>query len=162
MTFTVCVIMLLSLSSCRCKRATEVKLYFPDENMDLGIETRVVDGENIAATVVEEIVKGPLQSGLTASVTGDVRVLSAEIAQGVCTVDLSGEFRTYNTGGTMTESIAIYSIVNSLCSLDGVDKVKINIEGETEAEFGGHFYLGDKFEFEVKMVRYEDRVKYSV
>ena len=146
-------------SACNVVKKIEpvsVKLYFLDDNMNLAMETREVTAENTWKAIVEEVVKGPTVTGLSPAVNGEVKVLSAEIVDGVCVVDLSEEFRTYNTGGSLTESLAIYSIVNSLCK-NGAENVKINIEGDTEADFGGHFYLGDTFELESNMIRIEDR-----
>lgn len=128
-----------------------VNIYFPDENvMYVEAEERVIEGADdidFAAAIIAEILKGPVSEKLNPAVRGDVKVLSIAIDEkGLCTVDLSKEFETYNTGGSAMESMAIYSIVNSLCELDSVDKVKLNIEGNEEAEYGGHFYMGDPFE----------------
>ncbi|MGM9551475.1 MAG: GerMN domain-containing protein [Clostridia bacterium] len=156
-----CALLVLTAVGCRKENKTEsVKLYFPDDSMYYDVEIREINADindlvNLVETICREVIKGPTKEGLNASISGDVKVLSVSVENGICTIDLSEEFRTYNTGGTMRESIAIYSLVNSLCDLERVEKVKINIEGDSEAEFGGHFYLGDTFEFEPNMVRSE-------
>lgn len=124
------------------KRA--VTLYFSDENvMYLCPETRTIktDDENLCKTVAEEVIKGPKSRDLIKTVSGDVKVLSAKTADKICTIDLSEEFSTYNVGGSAKETMAIYSIVSSLCALDGIDSVKINIDGNPNPDFGGHFSL---------------------
>lgn len=128
-----------------------VKIYFPDENvMYVEAEERVVEGRDdidLVNAIIDEILKGPVSERLNVAVRGDVKLLSVAIdEEGLCTIDLSKEFEMYNTGGSTMEAMAIYSIVNSLCELDSIDMVKINIDGNEEAEYGGHFYMGDPFE----------------
>lgn len=152
-----CFVLAFTFVGCGKEYTTRsVKLYFLDENMNYAVEMREIKAENVWKAMVEELVKGPRITELTNPLKGEIKVLSAEIVDGICVVDLSEEFRTNNTGGTFTESLAIYSIVNTLCA-NGADGVKINIEGEEEVDFGGHFYLGDNFYFEPNMVRIEDR-----
>lgn len=164
-----CALLILSLAGCGCKKdekanyePVDVKLYFPDDSMYYGVEIRQVnadiyDLESLVEAICLEVIKGPTKEELSASISGDVKVLSVAVENTTCTIDLSEEFRTYNTGGTARESIAIYSLVNSICALERVEKVKINIAGDSEADFGGHFDLSGTFEFEPNMVRVEDR-----
>ena len=134
----------------------EVTFYFPDEAvMYLCPETIKVNADKdiFLETVVVSIINGPVSEKLNPSVSGDVDVLSVKSENGLCTVDLSSEFREFNTGGTTKEVMAIYSIVNTLCALDGIEKVKINIEGEENPEFGGHFSLDEPFEFDMTLMK---------
>lgn len=121
-----------------------VTLYFSDENvMYLCPESRTIktDDENLCKAVAQEVIKGPKSRGLLKTVSGDVKVLSAKTKDNVCTIDLSEEFSAYNVGGSTKETMAVYSIVSSLCALDGIDSVKINIDGNQNPDFGGHFSL---------------------
>ncbi len=116
-----------------------VDFYFPDEAlMYLIPENRTVNVlEGIfLESVVQSIIAGPTNEDLIPAIDGDVEVLSVTLNNGICTVDLSSEFAENNTGGSAKESMAVYSIVNTLCGMDGVDKVKINIEGNDNADFG--------------------------
>ena len=134
----------------------DVTFYFPDEAvMYLCPETIKVNADKdiFLETVVASIINGPASEDLNPSVFGDVDVLSVESENGLCTVDLSSEFREFNTGGTTKEVMAIYSIVNTLCALDGIEKVKINIEGEENPEFGGHFSLDEPLEFDITLMK---------
>lgn len=124
-----------------------VTLYFPDsESMYLEREIREIEvDESIEKSILLEVFKGPYDENMHPSISGDVKVLSVKSKSGVCTVDLSSEFAECNTGGSTREHMAIMSIVNSLCALENVEKVKINIEGETDPDFGGHFTLAEPF-----------------
>jgi len=117
-----------------------VTLYFSDANaMYLIPEQRsiaVKDNEGTEQIIVSEIIKGPESKSNFRTVTADVKVLSVETKGGVCFVNLSQEFVTKNTGGSTKEGLAIYSIVNSLCKLETVDKVQFLIEGQKIETFG--------------------------
>lgn len=125
-----------------------VTLYFSDKNaLYLIPETRrieIKEGEKLEEVVVKEIIKGPMDSSKLRTVTEDVKVLSAETKEDVCFVNLSQEFVIKNTGGSTKEMMAVYSIVNSLCKLDKVKKVRFLIEGETVESFG-HFTFNEPF-----------------
>jgi len=125
----------------------EVTLYFPDENvMNLEKETREIEvEESVEKSVLLEVFKGPRNEKLIPSVRGDIKIISTETENGICIVNLSSEFTKNNTGGSAQESMAIMSIVKSLCEIEGIDKVKINIEGDENPEFGGHFSLEEPF-----------------
>ncbi len=154
-----CMVLVFAIFASGCGKdiaPVNVKLYFLDENMNYAVEMREIKAENEWKAAVEALLEGPTVSNLTSAIEGDVKVLSAEIVSGICVVDLSKEFEIHNTGGTLKESLAIYSIVNTLCAL-GADGVRISIEGNEEVDFGGHFYLGENFYFEPNMVRVEDR-----
>lgn len=119
----------------------ELTLYFPDsEAMYLHPETRnVTVKENIPLeqVVLDELFKGPSDEKLAPSLDGENLVISVSTdEEGLCIVDFTGDFVVLNSGGTTREVFAIGSIVNSLCELENVNSVKINIEGKTDAEFG--------------------------
>ncbi len=133
----------------------QITLYFPDnEALYLHPEIRSVEtgDKEIEKVIIEELVNGPKSGGLTAALVGGFEVLSVKNENGICTIDLSEEFSLKNTGGSAQETFAVFSIVNSLCELDGVDNVKINIEGNENAEFGGHFMLDLPFEADMDIV----------
>ncbi len=114
-------------------------LYFTDSAAQyLRCEERNLSSDDDAVewAIVYELIKGPKSENLSPSVQGEVGILSIETKKGLCTIDLTKEFVEANTGGSAKENIAIYALVNSLCELQTIDKVKINIEGNTQAEFG--------------------------
>lgn len=133
------------------EQTMDITVYFPDNNMMyLHPETKtVIASDNIYKDVAECVIFGPAADSLNIKpIKGEVKVLSAMLDNntGICTIDLSKEFADNNTGGTTREIMAVYSLVNSLCELDGVKSVKINIEGEINPQFGGHFSLENPFE----------------
>ena len=124
-------------------------LYFPDNDaLYLHPELREVDVEDeqlLANIVLEELFKGPTYENLSPALDGEDMILSVKVEDGLCTVDFTEDFKLLNSGGTTRETFAIGSIVNSLCELDGIEQVKINIGGNERSEFGGHFTLDAPF-----------------
>ena len=135
----------------------EITLYFPDSAaLYLHPEKRTItseDDKEIEKIIVSELIAGPEDKELKPSILGSVKVLSAKTQNGVCTVDLSAEFAQSNVGGSAKECMAIYSIVNSLCLLDSIDTVKINIEGNETPDFGGHFDLSEPLTPDTELIQ---------
>lgn len=119
---------------------TTVTLYFANSNATaLKRETRRVatqDSLSMEKTIITELLKGPSSQELLAVIPQETKLLNLETNNGVCFVNFSADFVTKFTGGTNTGMLIVYSIVNSLTELDGVDSVQILIEGKTGAEFG--------------------------
>lgn len=124
-------------------------LYFPDNDaLYLHKEERVVEvkkGEFLAPVVLDELFKGPAVENHSPCLDGKDLVNSVSVNDGVCTVDFKQDFAILNSGGSARETFVIGSIVNSLCNLEGIDSVKINIGGDDNAAFGGHFTLEAPF-----------------
>ena len=128
---------------------TPIRLYFANEdNTKLKLEIRYIDSEeakkstsNLASIIVKELIKGPSDE------TTFKRTIPAEatlrtpvsIDNKVAVVDMSKEFKTKHPGGKDAEKMTIYSIVNSLTELDGIEKVKFKIAGKEQKEYMGNF-----------------------
>lgn len=80
--------------------------------------------------VVEELLRGPNSSKLQSSIPAGTRLLSCSTADGVCTVNLSGEFLENRPETALGERLAVYSVVNSLAALSHVDSVVLLTEGQ--------------------------------
>ena len=118
---------------------TTVTLYFADENAEyLTPERRnitILSSETIEKVIVEELIKGPTEGGHSATIPQGTKLLSLETKNNVCFVNFSKSFIEKHSGGTSAEALTIYSIVNSLTELSGIDRVQFLIEGEKKEEF---------------------------
>jgi germination protein M len=127
---------------------TMLSLYFADKDaMGLAREYRLVtlkEGATLEQTVVAEIIKGPQNKAFFRTLTEDTKLLSAETRDGVCFINFSSDFVAKNSGGSAKETMAIYSLVNSLCELPGVNKVQLLIEGR-KIEVFGHMAINEPF-----------------
>ncbi len=110
-----------------------VRLYFSDAQAEKLVpeDRRVTVVENnLEKTVVLELIKGPEDSEHLRTVPAETKVLSVETQEGICFVNLSGEFVTKHSGGTAAEQMTVYSIVNSLTELPNVEQVQFLVDGK--------------------------------
>lgn len=139
---------------------TKFLLYFANEagNGLVEVERNVVYNSNISMErqVVEELIKGPGKDGDMGYETGyptinpAVTILSVTVKDRVCYVNLSEEFLTpvYD----VTSSVALYSIVNSLVELPGVNRVQISIDGDTNVTYRDNVSLTTVFDRNLDIV----------
>lgn len=123
-------------------------LYFADlDSFKLVPETRKItvnEKETLEMQAMKELLKGPADKELSKTIPGETKILSVETKEGVCFVNLSQEFVSRHTGGTASEQLTIYSIVNTLTELTGVDKVQFLIEGQKSESFI-HMLINEPF-----------------
>lgn len=67
----------------------------------------------------------------------NTRILSVNTEGGLCSVDLSEAFYGAEPTESVEGMLLIYSIVNSLCRVPGVDSVAISVEGYSVESYGG-------------------------
>ncbi len=111
-----------------------ISLYFSDANAEYLVrEVRRVTvsrGESLEKIVLQELINGPKGEETARTIPPETKIRSIETKDKVCFVNLSSEFVTKNNVGSSGEQLTIYSIVNSLTELSGIDKVQFLIEGE--------------------------------
>lgn len=110
-------------------------LYFANaEGTDLVSEERVVEvnaNQTREKTVLEQLIAGPEEKGSVATIPIGTKIRDVTTTDdGTCYVNLSEEFVLKQTGGEKEELLTIYSIVDSLCKLDQIDRVQFLIEGK--------------------------------
>jgi len=117
-------------------RTMKAVLYFSDSDaMYLVGEPREIEipsGVSAEEAVIDELLAGPRTDDLWGAIPDDTKLLSVETKSGVCTVNFSKEFIENSPGGTAAERMAIYSVVNTLTELDGIEKVQFLVEGKKE------------------------------
>lgn len=128
------------------KEEISLLIYYPNKDGDMLYE-KTYEGKLPSNKSLEEIVVGKL-SGKTYS--EDVEVYSVVNRNGVCYVDFSNEFNFEYLG--LDDNVAIYSIVNSLCELSNVSRVKISIEGNSDLKFHENISLDQNFSRNLDLV----------
>lgn len=116
----------------------QISLYFPDgENRYLVPETHtLVLGKDtlLVRMVIEELLNGSAQRE-NSPIPAGTRLLGISLEDGVCTVNFSSEFFANRPDTLAKERITVYSIVNSLTSITGVDSVSILVEGVSHERY---------------------------
>ena len=77
-------------------------------------------------------------------------VISVSVSEGECVLDLSPEFETGIPGRTAGE--VLYSVVNSITSLDGIDRIRILVDGQSREDFNGIEQIRDSMVFNADIV----------
>lgn len=132
----------------------EYPFYFADDSGNLEVEKRIIHYSSSSEklqTVLKQLISGTRKKALNGVIAPDTKVLSSKIENGLCTVNFSKEFN-YSIDDVLPD-ISIYALVNTLCELNGVTSVKINIEGDTES-----YYL-DTIDLSSPFKKREDLIK---
>jgi germination protein M len=142
-------ILIASLSFYACTTKVDVTIYFAnysDNQESLVPETREIPKDaNFYKSVIEELIKGPSSKELYPTIPSNTKVNSVTIKEGLATVDFSKEIITnveQIPHSSVTENLAIYSIVNTLTNFEEIKKVKITVEGKDSGQIDG-LYIED-------------------
>lgn len=126
-----------------------ISLYFADSlATSLVKEERKIPADEYSSleeAVVCELIKGSEKENNVSLMPDGTRLLGVSSEDDVCTVNLSSEFIDNSAGGTAFETLSVYSVVNSLCELENVEKVKFLIDGNS-VEVYGNFIFDEPFE----------------
>lgn len=131
-----------------------VTLYFASkEGERLVTERRRTDitDSNLETRVVQELISGSKSQNTINLIPADTKVLSVETKEGICFVNLSADFIKKYSGGSGGVLLCIYSVVNSLTELDGIDKVQFLVEG-AKSDLFGEFIFSEPFERDVTLI----------
>lgn len=108
----------------------ECELYFLNENeSSLVAETRVVryrDDQNLKTAVIEELISGPEANRNKAVFSKKAKLLAVEqTGPADITVDFNYRFMS---GDSARDTLAAYSVIKTLCAIDGIERVKVTVE----------------------------------
>ena len=118
-------------------KTADLTLYFANQAGDKLVEQRVAMEYNsnisLEKLIVEQLIAGPPFDGAYPTIPSETKLLNISIKDNICYVNLDEGF--LETGYNVTESIPVYSIVNSLIDNTDAQKVQISINGETNRMF---------------------------
>lgn len=130
-------------------------LYLANEKGDglKQISRPVIYSSNISMErlVVEQLIAGPAEGEkVFPAINPATKVISVNVKDGICYVDLDNSFLTqiYN----VTSDVVIYSLTNSLVELSNVNKVQISIGGSTNVNYKENISLSTVFERNLELV----------
>jgi hypothetical protein len=137
-------------------KATEVVLYFSDDQaMYLVGEKRNID-KPTAESVVAELVKGPSTKSegaekVYATLPTDLEILDVKVTDNIAYVNFKNEVKVEGSAG---ENMFIYSIVNTLVSNKelGITKVQFLVDGKEVATMGGQTDVSEPFSEKKEMM----------
>lgn len=96
-----------------------------------------IDGmKSLEEVALERLIMGPQDPAQYEPVVNENTVINRiRTFDGVCYVDLSEDFLS-KPWVKLSDEVAVYSVVNTLCEIPGVTKVRITINGSERKSFG--------------------------
>ncbi|WP_300300635.1 GerMN domain-containing protein [Anaerosolibacter sp.] len=125
-----------------------LKLYFgsPDNNRLISEERVIISDElQEEKLIIEELIKGPRNKTLKASIPIETKLLSIKTIDNICYVNLSKSFLNSYRWDLMNEAITIWSVVNSLTEIERVQAVQFLIEGDRVGAIEKYYSLKEPF-----------------
>lgn len=121
-------------------RQTIISLYYENkETGELMPEGRLIDVKTLLnnpyKALIEMLIAEPKNNKLQSAIPNGTTINSVEVRNDILYLDLSKEFIENHQGGEKKEKTTVYSIVNTLCELTEVNKIKILINGEENKSF---------------------------
>jgi hypothetical protein len=137
----------------------KASLYFGGESSDYLIKefrpvSSVRNPEKMSAILIKELINGPDAKGVR-TIPEQTRLLSVDFSKdGLLVVNFSKEFTEQHPGGSSSEIMSVYSIVNTLTTnIKDVKMVKIIQQGRTLDTIAGHIDCNKTFYPDLELVR---------
>ena len=137
----------------------KASLYFGGESSDYLIHeyrpvSSVRNPEKMSVVLINELIKGPDAKGVR-TIPEQTRLLAVDFSKdGLLVVDFSKEFTEQHPGGSSSEIMTVYSIVNTLTTnIKDVKMVKIIQQGRTLDTIAGHIDCNKTFYPDLELVR---------
>lgn len=138
-------------------RTVTVSLYFGlASNETLVTETRVVEvvDETVdIGKVIELLLEGPRDPRYVRVIPQGVRLLDWHLEGKVAVLNFSRELAERHPGGSFAELQTVFSIVNTVTSIPGVEAVRILVEGEEVESLAGHVDLTEPLDYSPELVQ---------
>ena len=114
--------------------AVKVTLYFASaDGKNLVPEDRVLNlsmTKPLPYAIVEALIEGPEEKGHLSTLPSGSQINDVVMEDGICYVDMNDAFQLNHSGGELEEKLTIYSIVDSLASVNGFEYCQILIDGK--------------------------------
>lgn len=117
----------------------QVALYFLDSDGVLTAETRTLDiyeGETQSAVLITALLAGPKNSELVSVIPEDFIISSIKVEDGVCRVNLPAATLQTLPPDEYTQNLILWSLAESLYSLDYIREIRLLTDGEELEKFG--------------------------
>lgn len=136
-------------------RTVKITLYMADEKGKMLVETALkknIDGtKSMEEIILNEIIAGPAdaQKKMKPVLNRETVVNRVHSYDGICHVDFNEKFLM--RPNDVSDEVSVYSVVNSLCELPNITKVRITVNGSEKKAFG-KVPINDFLSFSPEMV----------
>ena len=115
------------------KLRTDLTLYYTNEDrrylIGQTLSINLAAQDDIVSYLVEQLMKAPSGMGLVSPLPKNTKLLSSVTENGVCTLNLSGEFETNAFSESYAQRTTLLALVNTLTQLEDIDRVEFQLEG---------------------------------
>ena len=135
------------------KPMEEVKLYIVDAEMmhliPTEISIRKMNTQGEAREVVAALIRGFDENPKIRRLIPKIRgCMSVKVEGNTAHVNITKAMVKNHPDGRVLEQLTVYSIVNSLTSIRGIDNVQFTIDGKIRRDFMGYMDMRGAFAFE--------------
>ena len=143
-------------------REDYVTLYFLSEDgqklQPEDVVVKYLSKINLETAVVNSLIAGPIKSGVKTALSPNVVVNKVYVKEGICYVDLNDAFFERSKGQPF--ELNIYSVVNSLTQLSGINRVQFLIDGEIYTDLVDGQRIDTLFEKNMSLVNMGDKKEF--
>lgn len=124
-------------------KLNNVVVYFPrlpDMKLvseEIKVENNISNEEKILL-IINKLIEGADKANLIDVIPSGSKLNNVYINGNMAYVDFSKEFVENHPGGSLGEYNTIYSIVNSITEINGIEQVNFLIDGKKQAAYKGH------------------------
>jgi spore germination protein GerM len=136
----------------------EAELYLADFSSPKGpflVPVKIkVEKDNTLYSVIELLINPPpYLKGVSSPLPKGTRLLSAEVKGDTAYLNFSKELKENFSGGSTNEMLVVYGIVNTACSINGIKRVQILVDGKVIESLGGHLEIMEPLEPDKEIVK---------
>jgi germination protein M len=133
----------------------QLTLFFANSDGTKLVEVNrtVIYNSNISLEklVLEQLIQGSTNSNIFSAINPETKIINVTVKDSICYVNLSEEFLKAVEG--VSAKVTLFSIVDSLVELPGINKVQILITGKTDITFREIVNLTTFFERDLTLVQ---------
>lgn len=139
----------------------KVPLYFASEDGETLVEALTnisyTGTGSIEEQVINSLINGPTETGMYDTIPEGTILLNVTTkeSEGICYVDFNEKF--LKKLPNITGEVAVYSIVNSLVELPGINKVQFLVNGAITETYDGNIAFNGPFERNLTLVTGADK-----
>lgn len=124
-------------------KTNSIDVYFPRlpdfkfVSEKIEVEDNINHEEKIEL-IINRLIKGSDKANLIDVIPIGTQLNKIYVENNIAYVDFSQEFVDNHPGGSLGEYNTVYSIVNSITEIDGIDQVVFLIDGKRQSAYKGH------------------------
>ena len=133
----------------------ELKLFFANTDGTGLVEvTRDVEYNtsiSVEKLIVEQLIKGTEAEQLRSTINPQTEIINITVKDGTCYVNLNNAFLTVPEG--ISPEVMLYSVVDSLMQVPGIQKVQFLIDGESNVNLTDNISLSNLYDRNLDIIK---------